>query len=93
MKVAISFVDTADVAAKPQDRLRFSFGGSAVRKSNAARRCEAAINAMYITIRYFVTLYVPQNVQCFKNGLRKRLEIAINKNSLALSAWRFKSSK
>ncbi len=32
MKVAISFVDTADVAAKPQDRLRFSFG-SAVSKS------------------------------------------------------------
>ncbi len=28
MKVAISFVDTADVAAKPQDRLRFSFGSA-----------------------------------------------------------------
>ncbi|WP_298990134.1 hypothetical protein [uncultured Campylobacter sp.] len=47
MKVAISFVDTADVAAKPQDRLRFSFGGAAAQKRNAARRCEVAIHAMY----------------------------------------------
>ena len=43
MKVAISFVDTADVAAKPQDRLRFSFGGAAAQKRNASRRCEVAI--------------------------------------------------
>ena len=28
MKVTISFGDTADAAAKPQDRLRFSFGGA-----------------------------------------------------------------
>ena len=43
MKVAISFVDTVDVAAKPQDRLRFSFGGAAAQKRNAARRCKIAI--------------------------------------------------
>ena len=36
MKVTISFGDTADAAAKPQGRLRFSFG-SAVSKS-AIRR-------------------------------------------------------
>lgn len=46
MKVAISFVDTADVAAKPQDRLRSSFGGAAAQKRNAARRCEVAIRAI-----------------------------------------------
>jgi hypothetical protein len=43
MKVAISFVDMADVAAKPRDRLRFSFGGAAAQKRNAARRCKIAI--------------------------------------------------
>jgi len=47
MKVAISFVDTADVAAKLQDRLRFLFGGAAAQKRNAARRCEVAIHTMY----------------------------------------------
>jgi hypothetical protein len=57
MKVAISFGDTADAAAKPQGRLRFSFGNAVGKKRNASRRCEAAINAMYITIRHFVALY------------------------------------
>ena len=47
MKVTISFGDTADAAAKLQDRLRFSFGGAAAQKRNAARRCEIAIHAMY----------------------------------------------
>ena len=36
-KVTISFGDTADAAAKPQGRLRFSFG-SAVSKSAMRRR-------------------------------------------------------
>ena len=61
-------------------------GSAVVRKSNVARRCEVAIQRGVITIRRFVAFYVPQNVQCFKNGLRKRLEIAINKNSLAFKA-------
>ena len=39
MKVTISFGDTADAAAKPQGRLRFSFG-SVVSKS--AMRCRDA---------------------------------------------------
>jgi len=43
MKVTISFGDTADAAAKPQGRLRFSFGGAAAQKRNAARRCKIAI--------------------------------------------------
>lgn len=56
-KVTISFGDTADAAAKPQGRLRFSFGSAAVRKSNAARRCEVAIHAVYITIRSLSALW------------------------------------
>ena len=43
MKVTILFGDTADAAAKPQGRLRFSFGGAAAQKRNAARRCKIAI--------------------------------------------------
>nr|WP_314522081.1 hypothetical protein [uncultured Campylobacter sp.] len=85
MKVAISFVDTADVAAKPQDRLRFSFGGAAAQKRNAARRCEVVIRDVYYDTA-FERFMASQSVQRFKNGVRKRLEIATNKNSLALSA-------
>ena len=36
-KVTISFGDTADAAAKPQDRLRFSFGGAKAQCSAAMR--------------------------------------------------------
>ena len=65
MKVAISFVDTADVAAKPQDRLRFSFGGVAAQKRNAARRCEVAIQRGVIMIRHFVALYIASKRSAF----------------------------
>lgn len=69
MKVAISFVDTADVAAKPHDRLRFSFGGAAAQKRNVARRCEVAIHAMYKE-RHFVALYGTQSIYRL-NGVQK----------------------
>ena len=57
MKVAISFGNAADIVANAQGRPRFSFGNAVGKKRNASRRCEAAINAMYITIRHFVALY------------------------------------
>ncbi len=60
-------------------------GSVVVRKSNAAQRCEAAINAMYITIRRFVAFL--WRLKAFNAySVRKCLEIAMNKNSLALSA-------
>ena len=57
MKVAISFGDTADATAKPQGRPRFLFGSAVMQKSNAARRCEAAINAMYNDTAFCSALY------------------------------------
>ncbi|EEV18082.1 hypothetical protein CAMGR0001_0837 [Campylobacter gracilis RM3268] len=60
-------------------------GSAVVRKSNAARRCEAAIQRGVITIRRFVAFL--WRLKAFNAySVRKCLEIAMNKNSLALSA-------
>ena len=52
MKVTILFGDTADAAAKPQGRLRFSFGSVVSKSAMRWQRCEVAIHAVYITIRH-----------------------------------------
>lgn len=76
MKVAISFVDTADVAAKPQDRLRFSFGGAAAQNSDITRcNYDTALCSALWRLKAFNAYDV-----------RKCLEIAMNKNSLAFKA-------
>ena len=56
-----------------------------VQKSNAARRCEVAINAML----YYDTAFVSAlwRLKAFNAySVRKCLEIAMNKNSLAFKA-------
>ena len=71
MKVAISFVDTADVAAKPQDRLRFSFGGAAAQKRTI--RCDDVKSryAMYITIRPLKALWRLKALNALKAANKK----------------------